>query len=222
MSKAKSAVIPDDHNANTHTERGRRLVGGSVRKHGFRFAGAVDRNRKIIDGNLRHEEAEAAGLDEVVIIEADPTKQYYLKFDDLDLDDPTNPARELAYQANQAGRVSVEFSPDQVLDDLEAGVDLSEIFGADELGGFREQAALGAELDEMLSGGGKATPRQLGDRHKQIKAVLYVDELAVFEAALRQTGLKNRGEALIEICRVYLGQMPADPVDELESILGAA
>lgn len=37
-----------------------------------------------------------------------------------------------------------------------------------------------------------------------IKPVLFAGELAIFEEAIRQTGLVNRGEALIAVCRAYL------------------
>lgn len=49
-----------------------------------------------------------------------------------------------------------------------------------------------------------STMGKLGDKKKQIKPVLYCEDLIVFERAISQTGLINRGEALIEICRIYL------------------
>jgi hypothetical protein len=46
--------------------------------------------------------------------------------------------------------------------------------------------------------------RDLGDPKVQIKPVLYVEEVRVFEEALRATGIRNRGKALIEVCRAYI------------------
>jgi metal-responsive CopG/Arc/MetJ family transcriptional regulator len=37
-----------------------------------------------------------------------------------------------------------------------------------------------------------------------IKPVFYSDQIATFEAAIKAVGIRNRAEALIEICRVYL------------------
>lgn len=48
--------------------------------------------------------------------------------------------------------------------------------------------------------------RSLGDKAAQIKPVLYADEVAIFEQAIRFTGERNRGKALIEICRAYIQQ----------------
>lgn len=46
--------------------------------------------------------------------------------------------------------------------------------------------------------------RKLGDPKAQIKPVLYADQVAIFEQAIRMTGERNRGKAIIEICRAYV------------------
>jgi hypothetical protein len=33
---------------------------------------------------------------------------------------------------------------------------------------------------------------------------MYVDEISIFETAIKAVGVKNRGQALVEICRYYL------------------
>jgi hypothetical protein len=53
---------------------------------------------------------------------------------------------------------------------------------------------------------GERRERRLGEPAAQIKAVLYAEEVAVFEEALRSTGKMNRAHALIQICRFYLDQ----------------
>ncbi len=121
-------LTPDIANANRHTARGEDMVSKSITKHGFRFAGTLDKDNRIVHGNNRHEQAGAIGLEDVVIVEADPNKQYYLKFNDLDLADGDNPAREIAYLANRTAQVSIEFDPAMMLADINAGVDLSGMF----------------------------------------------------------------------------------------------
>lgn len=144
-----SDLIPDGNNANRHTERGVGMVESSIRKRGFRFAGTLDKNRRIVHGNNRHERATDIGLDEVVIIKADPGKQYYLQFDDLDLTDDNNPARELAYQANRSAQVSIDFDPETILADINAGVDLGQFWRDDELKAIIEQVDVsGVEFKE--------------------------------------------------------------------------
>lgn len=198
-------LIPDTENANAHTERGIAMVEESLRKRGFRFAGTLDKNNRLVHGNNRHERALDIGLEDAVIIEAEPDKQYYLKFDDLDLTDPDNPARELAYLANRSADVSIDFDPERVTADRNAGLDLSGMFTDDELDALEEEALLAAELAAAMTGEGDKWPdRNMGDKHKQIKPVLYAEEVGIFERAIALTGLPNRGKALIAICEYYL------------------
>jgi hypothetical protein len=53
-----------------------------------------------------------------------------------------------------------------------------------------------------------------GSARQRVRAVLWVDEIDVFERALRATGKVNRGDALIAVCRRYLGL--EDPGDGAE------
>lgn len=67
----------------------------SVRKFGSRLAGVVDRHGVIVDGNERSEVYAEVGLNDVQIVKGDPSKPLFVQYDDLDLSDPDNPAREL-------------------------------------------------------------------------------------------------------------------------------
>jgi len=93
----------------------------------------------------------------------------------------------------------VEKEADRELAQLAAGGELE-----------RETMLLQAELAEMLQGllngaGSTASPgRKLGDRARQVRPVLYVEDVGEFEQAVWATGQVNRGEALMEICRFYL------------------
>lgn len=63
--------------------------------------------------------------------------------------------------------------------------------------------------------GGANNERALGDNHAKIKPVLYADQIATFEQAIRSTGLRNRGEALIAICESYLTNEEERQLDSL-------
>lgn len=69
-----------------------------------------------------------------------------------------------------------------------------------------QDEALDAEPGAKRKGNAKKPDRgqRMGDRKKQIKPVLYAEQLDVFERALTETGKMNRGEALMEICNAYL------------------
>lgn len=140
ITRAKTTDLqPDLINANRHTGRGVKMVHDSIEVDGFRFAGTVDKNNRIVHGNNRHEQATDVGLDDVIIIDADPHKQYYLRFADLDLTDPDNRARILAYQANRSAQVSIDFDSERVLADLNAGVDLGQFWSENEISKILEQ-----------------------------------------------------------------------------------
>ncbi len=51
------------------------------------------------------------------------------------------------------------------------------------------------------SNGGRRIGKQ---KAEQVKAVFTVEQIAVVERAIKATGEKNRGEALVEICQAYL------------------
>lgn len=75
------------------------------------------------------------------------------------------------------------------------------------------------------SGGGSGREAMGKGADKQIKAVLFVEDVAEFEAAILATGKRNRGAAVLEICRFYLGahgqatEGQFDP--ELEGVIAA-
>jgi hypothetical protein len=62
----------------------------------------------------------------------------------------------------------------------------------------------------------KKNKRNLGDQKAQIKPVLYAEQIQIFEKALlravERTGTRNRGEALISICKAYLNEDAGDDI----------
>jgi hypothetical protein len=73
------------------------------------------------------------------------------------------------------------------------------------VGNLLKEMSLEAEQTALKPAGGSgSSDRNLGDTKKQIKPVLYAEDVSVFEAAIKATGIKNRGEAVIAICRYYL------------------
>ena len=73
--------------------------------------------------------------------------------------------------------------------------------------GFSEQEL--AELLAMIGDAAMGAPetsnkRSLGGKSKKITAVLYADNVTDFEKAIHATGLENRSEAIMTICRFFL------------------
>ena len=124
-----SEIKFDRTNANKGTERGRYAIEASMREFGFADAGTLDRNNTIIGGNKRTEVAGEIGMEDAIIIDVDGTKPVFIRRNDLDLDSTEDDrARRLAYALNRVGQLSLEWDAEQVLADLNAGMDLSGLF----------------------------------------------------------------------------------------------
>lgn len=193
-----SELTPDASNANKGTERGRYALEASLRKYGAGRSILIDRNGRIIAGNKTAETAGEIGLDDVIIVQTDGRQLVAVQRTDLDLD--SKEARELAYADNRAGELDLSFDAERILADLNDGVDLSAFFfdnEIDDLISAGEQTALSDTGRDMSEGFTQ-------DKGKQIKPVLFAQDIADFERAIMATGVKRRGEALMTICRYYL------------------
>lgn len=74
-------------------------------------------------------------------------------------------------------------------------------WGFDDIAEIAEAAQV-TEIGE--AGEGASTQRLTNDKRKQVKPVIYADEVADFERAVKATGQRQRGVAVMEICRFYL------------------
>ncbi|MGO8685197.1 MAG: DNA modification methylase [Thermoleophilia bacterium] len=127
----------DPANANRGTDRGRALVETSLQECGAGRSVLADRDGTIIAGNKTLAAANRLGLP-VRVIETDGSELVVVKRSDLSLTEG-NTARRLAYLDNRSSELGLEWDSDQLLADLQGGVDLSGIFDR-------------AELDQLLAG----------------------------------------------------------------------
>lgn len=200
MSKTIKAaeLIPDASNANKGTQRGRAALEASLRQYGAGRSILVDKHGRIIAGNKTLETAVDIGLEDVVVVQTDGKQIVAVQRMDLDLAQDES-ARMLAYADNRVGELDLDFDADQLLADLNAGLPLEQLWFENELDALLEADAL-----TNIGDAPESNERKLGDKNKQIKVVLYADELKDFERAILATGQKNRGIAILEICRHYL------------------
>lgn len=68
-----------------------------------------------------------------------------------------------------------------------------------------EEQASGAIVKHMKGEGGTSGKRNVGTSTHVMRMMLENPDVALVERALALTGLQNRGDALLNICRVYLG-----------------
>lgn len=118
-------LIQDDRNLNKGTERGQQLIEKSLREFGAGRSVLIDKNNRIIAGNKTHQNAELAGLDDVIIVETDGTKLVAVKRTDVDLD--TKKGREMALADNATTKADLSWDTEElnaVSDDY--GIDTDE------------------------------------------------------------------------------------------------
>lgn len=125
--------IPDMSNANAGTERGLQMVEDSLREDGVGRSIVADGQDRIPAGNKTLEAAMNAGITEVIEIETDGNALIVHKRKDWDLSDPLGAARRYGYRDNRASEVSLNWDHDQIITDLNLGVDLSSMFTEAEL-----------------------------------------------------------------------------------------
>ncbi len=188
-------IQPDARNANRHTERGTYMLRRSLERFGFLEPGVLDANNQVIGGNNRLEAAaDVLDASDAVVIDIDGTRPVFVRRRDLDL--TTAAGREAAIALNRSAQVGIDFDASELDAHLSEGVDVSDWFRDDELDALH--------VDDELDMREPAERRELGDTKRQIKAVLYSDQVETLERAILATGEQNRGKALIQICEAYL------------------
>jgi hypothetical protein len=139
-------IQPDRKNANKGTERGRYMVEASLRETGAGRSILLDKDGRIIAGNKTFEAASDIGLP-VRVVETDGTELVAVKRTDLDLDDDTGTARKLAYFDNRTSSVGLAWDVEQILADVNAGLDLSGLWFEQELDGLLGTLTEGDNFD---------------------------------------------------------------------------
>ena len=146
-------LVQDQNNANKGTQRGRKMLRGSLRKLGAGRSILVDKNGTTLAGNKTLEEAKKQGHKKVVVVETDGDTLVAVQRSDLAAGDKK--ATELAIADNRVGEVDLQWDVD-VLKDTEA--DMNDMFDA-------------VELDRLLNDGKNSRPPNTLDLQKPPKMV---------------------------------------------------
>lgn len=139
----------DPRNANKGTVRGKAMLDKSVSELGAGRSILVDKNNVVIAGNKTRAAMVEAGLRDAVVVETDGTQLVVVKRTDLDLSDRKGAARKLAYADNRIGEVDYELDVGVLLEDIEAGVALGDMFSDRELRTFAEELRVEAVEDDV-------------------------------------------------------------------------
>ena len=98
-------IIPDDHNFNAGTEKGREMIEKSFRELGAGRSILLDKNNRIIAGNKSQQAAIATGITKVRIVDTEGDEIVAVRRRDVDLDSKVG--RELAFADNATQQVSL-------------------------------------------------------------------------------------------------------------------
>ena len=123
-------IIPDDHNFNAGTEKGREMIEKSFSELGAGRSILLDKNNRIIAGNKSQQAAIATGITKVRIVDTEGDEIVAVRRRDVDLDSKVG--RELAFADNATQQVSLawdEAELEAVQADVE-GFDIAD-FGFD-------------------------------------------------------------------------------------------
>lgn len=119
--------IPDKDNANQGSPRGQKMIQDSLQEDGAGRGIVVDKNNNVVAGNKTLESAVDVGIDKAIIVETTGNELVITKRLDWDLYEDESPRR-YAYRDNRSSEVSLNWSPEQLLLDKEAGVDFNGLF----------------------------------------------------------------------------------------------
>lgn len=135
MAKPKVRIVPisklilDDANPNKHTKRGKKALESSLKKYGAGRSVLVDKHNRVIAGNATVEQARAAGMKSIAVIEGDGSLLVAHQRNDLDLK-KDKAARELSVADNRVAELDLDWDA-EVLSKM--NIDLSGLFNEGEL-----------------------------------------------------------------------------------------
>ena len=158
---------PDPRNANAGTERGAYMVEHSLSKYGAGRSILVDKNGVVIAGNKTLQAAEDFGIP-VKVVQADGKELVVVQRTDLDLLSDDDRARLMAYADNRASEVGLEWNAEELLADVTADLDLSDLFRDDELAELIQGIELIPHDDSEYKAGSSPWERMDGDAAKGV------------------------------------------------------
>lgn len=136
MPKVEDGKLSDfrsqDENANAHTERGLKALGDAYDEVGYVAPMTAAANGEMLDGSARLEKASEQFPDDALVVRHDGRRPIVMIREDVK--DAKSPlAKRISHGANRIFELDLSWDIDQVLADIEAGVDLDGLWDEDEL-----------------------------------------------------------------------------------------
>lgn len=190
-------LTPDPRNARKHTKRNLNMIEDSLRDAGPWRSISIDEDGVVFAGNGVVEAAGQIGIEKVTVVDAQPNEIVAVRRTGL----TEEQKRRYALRDNHAGDLA-DYDA-EILRELGGLTD--GIFGDDELAEMFEDADMEAILAEQIESE-RAEDKEVVPKRVEIRPVIVAEHVDVFERAMDATGIADRGEALIAVCRAYLGE----------------
>lgn len=110
-----SDLIEDDKNYNKGNDAGKALIGKSLKEFGAGRSILLDKNNRIIAGNKTVQNAAAAGLSDVIVVETTGGQVVAVRRMDVDLDSKIG--RQMALADNATAKANIEWDLDALNSD---------------------------------------------------------------------------------------------------------
>jgi hypothetical protein len=178
-------LTPNPRNSNRGTERGREMLEKSLRKLGAGRSIVVDRNGVVIGGNHVLEVAAELGLP-VQTVQSDGKTLVVVQRLDLDLSED-KVAIELAHADNRVQEINFEVDPVRLAEDLQGGVDLSDLYSGKEIAQLLKDVP-GVDLDDKKSSDILKLEIDCEDAEQRNLILLWLDTLKKKHPSARTIG----------------------------------
>lgn len=198
MTKKIDSLRPDNRNANKHTQRGMGLLEKSLRNYGAGRSILCDKNGNVIAGNATLEAAASIGIEDIQYVDSDGTKLVVVRRTDLHID--SKEARELAIADNRVGQVNLDWDAAVLQELMNEGAGLDTFFRENELEDLQTLAMIESELNNNVG----LTNSIKESKFKPVKIVLSVEDVSIFETAMKMANESLRGDSFITICEEYI------------------
>jgi hypothetical protein len=181
--KKLADLTPDSNNYNKGTEKGRKLIGKSLKKLGAGRSILIDKDGNVIAGNKTLEGAAAAGIDEVIVVKT--TGRQIVAVQRTDLEIGSKKGREMALADNATGAANLSWDLEAMAADGWTDKDL-EGWGVDLPGAEPDFSSKNKEIDtdafeDLMTINLKYTEAEYWEVKERLSQIAQTPELAILK-----------------------------------------
>jgi hypothetical protein len=177
-------LVPDPKNRRKHTPRNVGMIVDALNKVGAGRSIVIDENNEVLAGNATIDAAGEAGITKLKVIDTDGSEVVAVRRTGLTADQK----RDLAIYDNRTGELA-EWDVEQLMKDVDSGVDLSPMFFDEELSTLMANAIPTEDLSMPAPDGemeDNTPPEMLSASNiAMVQLFLTVDTIKLFKEAVK-------------------------------------